>query len=150
MRLFPDHDTMREILGGTRKWARTLEALDAAPGLSAGVAYSIGDSLTYRKAPTSALATEELVGRRRYHLVVAATSGEVAVEVAPKRAVTAAGSYSDLSDRQPFTGSGETVRVPAGGLLVVDIDEAARILPSPESEAVLLHVTVEGASFHNK
>lgn len=150
MRLFTDHDTMREILGGARKWSRTLEALDAAPGLSAGVAYSIGDSLTYRKAPASTLVTEELVGRRRYHLVVAATSDEVAVEVAPKRALTAAGPYSDLTDRQPFSGSGEIIRVPAGGLLVVDIDEAARILPNPDSEAVLLHVTVEGASFHNK
>lgn len=150
MRLFTDHAAMREILGGTKKWARTLEALDAAPGLSAGVAYSIGDSLTYRKGRTADLATEELVGRRRYHLVVAALGGEVAVEVAPKGAVTAAGPYSDITDRQPFTGSGETVRVPDGGLLVVDIDEAARIIPSPDSEAVLLHVTVEGASFHNK
>ena len=32
----------------------------------------------------------------------------------------------------------------------VDIDEAARILPTPDARAVLLHVTVEGASFHNK
>lgn len=150
MRLFTDHATMREILGGTKKWARTLEALDAAPGLSAGVAYSIGDSLTYRKAPATALATEEMVGRRRYHLVVAALSGEVAVEVAAKVDLAVEGAYDDLTDRQLFTGSGETVRVPDGGLLVVDIDEAARILPAPCGEAVLLHVTVEGASFHNK
>ena len=29
------------------------------------------------------------------------------------------------------------------GLLVVDIDEAARILPESEADAVLLHVTIE-------
>ena len=150
MRLFTDHATMREILGGTKKWARALEALDAAPGLASGVAYSIGDSLTYRKAPAASLSTDELVGRRRYHLVVAALGGEVAVEVAAKVDLAVGGAYDDLTDRQPFSGSGDTVRVPHGGVLVVDIDEAARILPSPDAEAVLLHVTVEGASFHNK
>lgn len=150
MRIFDSPDALRALLGGEKKWSRALEALSAAPSLPAGVTYSIGDSLTYRRGRAVDLATEELTGRRRYLMVVASLGGEVAVEVASQDAVTAAGPYSDLTDRQPFTGGAESVTVPDGGLLVVGIDEAARILPDPHARAVLLHVTVEGSSFPNK
>lgn len=140
----------RAELTGHKKWIRTLEALEAAPTLQEGIAYSIGDSLTYRKATTAALATDDFVGRRRYHFVVAPLDGEVAVEVAPKASLDEQGDYSNLTDRQPFAGSGEVVTVPRDGVLIVDIDEAARILPHPDAPAVLLHVSVEGATFHNK
>ena len=73
----------RAELTGHKKWIRALEALEAAPGLAAGVAYSIGDSLTYRKGSTADLSTEDFVGRRRYHLVVAPLDGDAAVEIAP-------------------------------------------------------------------
>lgn len=150
MRLFTHRETMREVMASHKKWARTLQALDNAPSLQAGVAYSIVDSLTYRKDRTPGLSTEELIGRRRYHGVIASLDGEVQVEVAPKSELTETGSYSDLTDRQPFTGEAETVTVPTDGVLVVDIDEAFRILSTPDAEAVLLHVSVEGATFHNK
>lgn len=61
MRLFTDRDTMHEVMGGHKKWRRTLQALNNAPGLLPGVAYSIVDSLTYRKDATGELATE--IGR---------------------------------------------------------------------------------------
>lgn len=150
MRLFTDRATMHEVMGGHKKWRRTLQALENAPSLQSGVAYSIVDSLTYRKDRTSELATDELVGRRRYHGVVAALDGDVDVAVAPKADLVEVGAYSDLTDRQPFRGEAEVVTVPKNGVLVVDIDEAFRVLPTPDSEAVLLHVSVEGATFHNK
>lgn len=150
MKLFDNTSLFAEVTTGTRKWERTLEALAATEGLDAGIAYSIGDSLTYRRGLAPAFATSSLVGRRRYHQVVAATGGDVVVEVAPKSRLAEAGPYDDLSDRQPFAGTGEAVTVPDGGILVVDIDEAARVLPAPASAAVVLHVTVEGATFHNK
>ena len=40
--------------------------------------------------------------------------------------------------------------MPKGGVLVVDVEEAARVLPDPDVAAVMLHVTVEGYSFPNK
>ena len=150
MRLFESRELFAELTAGTKKWDRTVEALDVAPTLEAGVAYSIGDSLTYRRDAAAAFATDQLVGRRRYHQVVAATGGDVAVEIAAKTDLTEAGPYDDLTDRQPFDGAGVVTTVPSGGVLVVDIDEAARVLPNPASEAVVLHVTVEGATFHNK
>lgn len=156
MRLFTDRDVMREVMANHKKWARTLQALDTAPTLLRGVAYSIGDSLTYRKDLASSLATDELIGRRRYHGVVAPLDGDVRVAVAAKHDLEEAGPYSDLTDRQPFRGDAEVVTVPRGGVLVVGIDEAFRVLPEPhtethsDAEAVLLHVSVEGATFHNK
>lgn len=150
MRLFTHRDTMREVMASHKKWSRTLQALDNAPQLQRGVAYSIVDSLTYRRDRTPELATDDLVGRRRYHGVVAALDGDVEVAVAPKASLTEEGPYSDLTDRQSFSGDAATVVVPEGGVLVVDIDEAFRVLPAPDADAVLLHVSVEGATFHNK
>ncbi len=57
--------------------------------------------------------------------------------------MTAAAPYGGLTDGQHFSGPATLVTVPRGGLLVVDIDEAARILPESEADAVLLHVTIE-------
>lgn len=150
MRLFDTRTAFDDILGGTKKWLRTGEALDVAPTLQEGVAYSIGDSLTYVADDASAFATESLVGRRRYHQVVASTQGTVRLEVVRKDAVAETSPYSDLTDRQSFSGSGEIVDIPEGAICIVDIDEAARILPEAEGAAVVLHVTVEGATFHNK
>ena len=150
MRLFDNTAQMRETLGAHKKWDRALEAIALAPSLPAGVTYSIGDSLTYRRADAAALATDNLIGRRRYHSVLAAVNGDLGVEVARKVDCAATSTYSDLTDRQEFTGPAALVNVPAGAVLVADIDEAARVLHSPHAEAVLLQVTVEGASFHNK
>lgn len=150
MRLFDDLGPMREVLGAHKKWSRTLEAIAVAPTLPSGVTYSIGDSLTYRRNDAAALATADLIGRRRYHMVLAPLTGDLRVEVASKADCTATTAYSDLTDRQHFTGDAALLTVAKGGLLVLDIDEAARVLNSPHVEAVLLHVTVEGASFHNK
>ncbi|MEO7586805.1 MAG: hypothetical protein ABIS84_02115 [Arachnia sp.] len=150
MRLFDTRAEFDNILGGTKKWSRTGEALDEASTLQEGVAYSIGDSLTYVADDVSALATESLVGRRRYHLVVASTRGTVRLEVARKGDLEEASGYDNTTDRQLFSGSGEVVSIPEGGICIVDIDEAARILPDAEVAAVQLHVSVEGATFHNK
>lgn len=150
MRVFQTRDLFDEVLGSTTKWGRTLEAIDASPELTEGVAYSVGDSLTYRRAGTADLATSDFVGRRRYHLVVAPTAGDVDVEIAAKGDLVPVEQYSDLTDRERFSGSGQTVRIPQDAVLIVDVDEAARIHPDPDSSAVVLHVTVEGATFHNK
>lgn len=152
MRLFADAETAAEVLGAHRKWQRVLEAVALAPTLREGVTHSIGDSLTYRVGSAADLATESLIGRRRYHLVFACLSGRAVVEVGRKDQLAAKGPYSDLSDRQPFAGSAESVEMPAGALLVVGIDEAARVRPDSDSDSrlVQLHVTVEGATFHNK
>lgn len=150
MRLFDTRSAFDDVLGETTKWSRTGQAIDIAPELLQGVAYSIGDSLTYFSDDSAALATESMVGRRRYHLVVAGARGTVRLEVAPKRDLEASSDYDNLTDRQHFSGSGEVVEIPDGAICIVDIDEAARILPDTEAAAIQLHVTVEGATFHNK
>ncbi len=150
MRIFDTRTAFDDVLGGTTKWSRTGEAIDVAPSLHQGVAYSIGDSLTYVIDDAASLAREHLVGRRRYHMVVASTHGTVRLEVALKSNLDASTDYDDHTDRQHFSGSGEVVDVPEGAICIVDIDEAARILPEAETTAVQLHVTVEGATFHNK
>lgn len=134
---------MGDVLGAHRKWQRTLEAITRAPNLMANITWSIGNSLTYRRADTSVLATAQLVGHRRYQMVFAALTGAVVVEVAPQADLSPEADYDDLSDRQYFAGQGELVNIPAGGVLVVHIDEAARVLAEPIAEAVLAHVTVE-------
>ncbi|MCF2622338.1 hypothetical protein [Collinsella tanakaei] len=138
-------------LSSVKKWMRVGQALDIAPTLLQDVAYSIGDSLTYWWDRTSALSTPDMVGTRRYLSVVAPIDGEAHVVVAPKADLAPTRAYSDLDDRERFEAADvKPVVVPAGGILVVDEQEAFRILPDQDVAAVMVRVTIEGYSFPNK
>lgn len=151
MHVYETREQFDAQLGTVKKWMRTGQALDIASGLLRNVAYSIGDSLTYWWDRTPGLATPDMVGGRRYLTVLSPIDGDMAVEVAPKADLTCIEAYSDLTDRERFAADGgEVVTVPRGGVLVVDVEEAARVLPDPDVAAVMLHVTVEGYSFPNK
>ena len=140
----------RSQLTGHKKWIRTAQALDVAPTLQTGsptpsVTPSPTAGVDRRPRHSRVRRSPSLPPRRR-----AARRELLTRRDAPKAELAEQGAYCDLTDRQPFAGSGQVVRVPEGEVLVVDIDEAARILPDPAVEAVVLHVTVEGATFHNK
>ena len=159
MRLFTSIDEAAQLLAGEKKWDRMLEAAEASSGLPAHITYSVGDSLTWRGVDASCV-QDRLTASRRYLPAVHCRTGWVDVEVASTW--SPAGPYSDLSDRQAATAgqadredspaaSPVTVRVPSGGLLLVDIAEASRIAAaSPDFAGVLMRITVEGRSFHNK
>ena len=150
MHVYDTREQFDAQLGTVKKWMRTGQALDIAPTLSRNVAYSIGDSLTYWWDNTPALAGEDLIGHRRYLFVCSPIDGDMTVMVAPKGQLTAVEAYSDLTDRERFVGPANIVTVPAGGIFVADIDEAAKVLSDPDVAAGELHVTVEGYSFPNK
>ncbi|MBM6867205.1 hypothetical protein [Collinsella tanakaei] len=138
-------------LGHVKKWMRVGQALDIAPTLLRDVAYSIGDSLTYWWDRTPAVATPDMVGSRRYLSVLAPIDGSAQVVVAPKAELSQTVAYSDLDDRERFEAvDTPVVTVPAGGVLVMDEDEAFRALPDPDVAVVVVRVTVEGYSFPNK
>lgn len=150
MHVYDTREQFDAQLGSVKKWMRTGQALDLAPSLKRDVAYSIGDSLTYWWNDTAALAGDSLVGHRRYLFVCSPIGGDMTVMVAPKRQLTEIEAYSDLTDRERFCGPANIVTVPAGGILVADIDEAVKVCSDPNVPAVVLHVTVEGYSFPNK
>ncbi|MGD7732894.1 hypothetical protein ACQCX5_08020 [Propionibacteriaceae bacterium G57] len=147
MRLFTDHDAPE--LGNYRKWQRVGLALELRGRLQPGVAYSLGDSGTFRLTSAAGLVRGELVGHRRYLPVLACLRGHLDVEVGRTDDLVALGDYDDTTDRQYFTGSGRIVRVLAGGLLAISTDEAYRVVGPAEDdvEVMVLHVTVEGPSF---
>jgi evolved beta-galactosidase subunit beta len=149
VRIFRDHAHLAEVLGGVTKWDRTLQAL-RADGRLPGVMYTVGDSLTAMRTRTSALATDDLVARRRYQYVLSPVGGNVEVDVAPVSALDAADVYSDLTDRQHMRGDSARHTVPRGAVLVADPDEAVRLLPTPDITVFVAYVTVEGVTFHNK
>ena len=83
--------------------------------------------------------------------MLAPLDGNLTVEVASKADLTCTRAYSDIDDRERFEGTGETVTIPAGGVAVVEIDEAYRVIAeASDPRVVVLHVTVEGYSFPNK
>ncbi|WP_127125088.1 YhcH/YjgK/YiaL family protein [Georgenia sp. SYP-B2076] len=137
----------RAAHGGTKKWDRTLEAIANADAVATDVTYSVGDSLTYRVVTGPDAAA--LTGHRRYLAVRHVLDGEARVAVAPVAELTATDAYSDLTDRQHFTGPAEEVTLPAGAVLVAEIDEALRDV-RVDGRVVTLRVSVEGAFFANK
>jgi evolved beta-galactosidase subunit beta len=140
-------DLFRAAHGGTKKWDRTLEAIANVPHVSPGVTYSIGDSLTYRVIDRPDAV--ELTGHRRYLAVRHVVSGEATVEVAPVGSLSPTDEYSDLTDRRHFAGAGHQVVLPAGSVLVAEIDEALRDV-AVDGVVVTLRVSVEGSFFANK
>lgn len=136
-----------ERLGG-RRWVAAARALRAASALAPERAHSIGDAVTYvvfdRRFPWS----DAFVGHRRYVALVGVLAGSGDIEVAAKAALTPEASYSDLTDRETFTGAGRARRLVAGEVALVDPAEAYRIAEPGEGRFVLVLVTVEGEGFH--
>lgn len=149
MHLYRTRDHFDAQLGGVKKWMRTGQALDLGPTLLQNVAYSIGDSLTYWWDTADRLASDVLTGHRRYLTVLAPFSGELTVMVASKAMLRTIEPYSDLTDRERFDGPASAVAVPEGGVVVLDVDEASKVLPS-DAKVIQVQVTVEGYSFPNK
>ena len=168
MRIYGSIDEFQTNLGHVRKWMRSGQAIAAARDLPEGVAYSMGDSLTFWNTLPSDLADGRFIGHRRYHTVFAPV-GPMAVQVAAKAVLTVAESYDDTTDRECFempkmteddgsTSDVRLVEVPAGGVLILEEDEAWRVPATSgassgeetSSPVTVLHVTVEGFTFPNK
>ena len=151
MHVFNSRADFDAQMKSVKKWMRTGQALDGVSELQHDVAYSIGDSLVYWWVNAHEAATADLVGHRRYHAVLAPLDGDLTVEVASKADLACTRAYSDIDDRERFEGTGETVTIPAGGVGVVEIDEAYRVIAeASDPRVVVLHVTVEGYSFPNE
>lgn len=133
-----------------KKSNRVVEAIETAPTLSTNITYSIGDSLTYiiRKGYLSD--NNNLLASRRYQTVIYLESGNIDISYANINELKAINEYSDLTDRQSYTGQTKQVTIETGNLVVLDSEEAYRILPTQELNGIILRVTVEGRSFHNK
>ncbi|RXR27356.1 hypothetical protein EQW78_16930 [Oerskovia turbata] len=153
MTLFASKEDLAAGHSGVTKWVRLLSALDNAHSVRPGVAHSVGDSLTYWRESATALGDGALVAHRRYQTVLAVLDGEVRVELVPRAGLTPLTPYSDVSDREtfaPVAGGGDVVTVSAGQILAVPIDHAWRHEPTTTADLLVVRLTVEGATFHNK
>lgn len=154
MTLFTSRHEFAAAHAGTTKWDRMLAAIDNAERIPDGVAHSIGDSLTYRLARSTDLEAPAFVGHRRYQTAFVALDGVASIEVVPTSALDPVDAYCDLSDLQSFTappGSREhPITVAQGQILAVPITSAWRVAAEPDAQILVVRLTVEGATFHNK
>ncbi|MRS14415.1 beta-galactosidase subunit beta [Enterobacteriaceae bacterium RIT691] len=134
---------------GGRKWQRCVEAINNIDNIQPGVAYSIGDSLSYR-VTTDTSADALFVGHRRYFDVHYYLQGSQKIEFARKETLQEVECYRDETDREFLKGCGDTVQVHEGQMVVCDIDEACRFISEGPVKKVVLRVTVEDGYFHNK
>ncbi|SDD77023.1 evolved beta-galactosidase subunit beta [Sanguibacter gelidistatuariae] len=154
MPLFASKEEFVAAHAGTTKWDRMTAAIENAASIQDGVAHSIGDSLTYWRTSAASLAAETFVGHRRYQTAFYVLDGAAQVELAPAASLVPAGAYGDLSDRETFTRPGSrgdpSLTLSQGQILAVPIDGAWRIAAQPAAQLLLVRLTVEGATFHNK
>jgi len=160
MRIFQDPEALVRERADAKKWQRTRQAIENLDRIEPGIAHSIGDSLTYWRGPAEGLLAawrtgDGFVASRRYLTVLHAVDADLAVEVVPVAEADVRAPYDDLSDREVLSDTGASARastatVPAGGLGVVELDEAFRLRPGNGGQAAIIRVTVEGASFPNK
>lgn len=160
MRTYDTAAAFQTNLGHVRKWMRCGQAIDQSPAIRPGEAYSLGDSLTFWNAAADALADAEgrYVGHRRYHAVLSPIDGVVDVEVVPKAALDTVVPYDDTTDREWFAAAGgeavgdamTRITLNPGAVLIVEEDEALRVVTGSEARVTVVHVTVEGFTFPNK
>jgi evolved beta-galactosidase subunit beta len=144
-------DEFRLRYHSAKKWQRCLEAIANLRALKPGVCHSIGDSLVYRLVDGPAAAATCFTGNRRYAEIHYYLEGGESVDFAPKPELERLSRYSDETDRETFIGEG-TLRhtASAGQLLIFDNDYAYRPLGAGYLRKLVLMVTIEGATFHNK
>lgn len=151
MRIFSSVADAQQALAGTKKWDRTFEAIAASETLPRGITWSVGDSLTWRSIDPNDH-EDVLTARRRYSRVVHCRTGRINISVV--EAGTPTGPYSDLTDRQPIAEPCDheptRITLTAGQVVCFDPAEATRLDESDDFTGTLLHLTVEGRSFHNK
>ena len=151
MKIYRDTTELHLAHQGVKKWNRAFQAIAKFDLIPENQAHSIVDSLTYLITTTDRHSPDsDFVGHRRYFEAICALDGEVAIEVAPKTDLTQTVAYSDLTDREHFTGSGQHLSLAKGEILVTDIDEALRLSKDATARIAIMRITIEGASFHNK
>ena len=141
MQRFANLNEFQAALGEARKWQRVAEAVRRAGRVLPEVTYSIGDSLTYRVTTTPDC--PELTGHRRYLEARYVLDGTAMIEVAPVAGLEPSDDYSDLTDRQHFTGSGERFDLGTDEIALIEEHEAVRDV-AVGGRVVMLRVTVEG------
>lgn len=127
-------------LGHLPAWRAVVRAVQQAAWVRPDVTYSTGDAVTYRVLTHPD--RPEPTGHRRYREVRAVVRGHLVVEVAPGGALEASGPYDDLTDRQPFSGSGDVHVLGTGEVLVLDLDDVLRDV-EVDGVVVLARVSVE-------
>ncbi len=134
-----------------KKWRRCMEAIANLDRLRPGVCHSIGDSLVYRLVQGEVAPAPCFTANRRYVEIHYYLSGSETVAYAPKNALQRLAPYSDETDRETFSGAGAGHHTASPGqLLIFDNDYAYQPLGSGQLRKMVLMVTIEGATFHNK
>ncbi|WP_435953298.1 beta-galactosidase subunit beta [Dryocola sp. BD626] len=150
MIILKTHEAFRREYRAGKKWQRCMEAINNLGNIRPDVFYSIGDSLVYRLVDGDEKPNALFEGNRRYFDVHYYLAGQQTVEYADKRALTPEYPYEDETDREYFSGSGETCPLAAGNVVIFENHEAYRFTESTGLRKVILKVTVEETYFLNK
>ncbi|MEX0333783.1 beta-galactosidase subunit beta [Vibrio tubiashii] len=133
-----------------RKWNRCIEAIENIANIKDGVMHSIGDSLVYMIEDGVARHTDTFEGNRRYFDVHYYLEGRESVEFAEKSQLELVDQYRDETDREYFSGQGETRELTEGQVAIFDNNNAYRFHGDNRVRKVVLKVTIEDGYFLNK
>lgn len=133
-----------------KKWQRCMEAINNIEHIVPNVFYSVGDSLVYRLASGQDQQYGWLEGNRRYFDLHYYLAGQETIEIADKSTLISVVAYQDETDREFFSGHGETHRVGQGSVVIFENHQAHRFKESNQVKKVILKVTIEDSYFVNK
>ena len=133
-----------------RKWNRCIEAIENIADIKDGVMHSIGDSLVYMIEDGVARHTDTFEGNRRYFDIHYYLAGKETVEFAEKSQLELVDNYRDETDREYFSGQGDTRELVEGQIAIFDNHNAYRVHGDHAVRKVVLKVTVEDGYFLNK
>jgi evolved beta-galactosidase subunit beta len=133
--LYASLSELADYNAGTVSWDRAITALRAARPTDPQFARSIGATVTYWVTRPVDMVRPELTAHRRYRTLLRPLGGSVDVVVAPIDRLTAVSEYDDQNDVELFTGPGRALRLQAGSVLLVDLDEAWAVVRPADGDA---------------
>ncbi|MGL5191090.1 MAG: beta-galactosidase subunit beta [Cetobacterium sp.] len=150
MLILNSFDQFKEIFRSGKKWIRCKEAIENIENIKENRYYSIGDSLVYMFKTENNIDGLDFEGHRRYMDIHYYLEGSESLELAKKKNLQAKERYSDETDTEYFSGSGEFVNLKSGNLIIIENDEAFKFKDAKNVKKVVLKVTIEDNYFLNK
>lgn len=140
----------RIYLSQGKKWQRCVEAINNVANIQPRVCHSIGDSLVYWLEKDVSAPERRFEGNRRYFAVYYYLQGIEHIEYAHKTTLQVIEPYSDETDREYFSGQGQTLEISSGQILICENHEARRVQQTYQLTKFVAYITVENSYFINK
>ncbi len=134
-------DQFKLLYCNEHKWDRSFEAIENLKHLKNNIMYCIDNSIMYMSQSGITKKTKNFEGHRHYIEMHYYLDGQEKVDVADKSKLQASTPYSNKTDKEYFSGTGQTLELYKGQVIIFCNDKAYRFHGDNHVKKVIIKVT---------